>query len=52
MRNGVISARVNEGNESISAMIPDVSLVVPVHDEVESLPLLLERSHLLYLLVG
>jgi len=42
MRNGLISARVSEENEGISAIIPDVSVVVPVHDEVESLPLLLE----------
>ncbi|HEY9803908.1 MAG TPA: glycosyltransferase family 2 protein [Leptolyngbyaceae cyanobacterium] len=42
MRNGLVSATVSEDNKSISAIIPDVSVVVPVHDEVESLPLLLE----------
>ncbi|MBD2255530.1 glycosyltransferase family 2 protein [Nostoc parmelioides] len=42
MRNGLISVRVTPENESISAIIPDVSVVVPVHDEVESLPFLLE----------
>ncbi|MBD2503815.1 glycosyltransferase family 2 protein [Anabaena azotica] len=42
MRNGLVSAKVSEDNQGISAIIPDVSVVVPVHDEVESLPLLLE----------
>ncbi|QLE56301.1 glycosyltransferase family 2 protein [Nostoc sp. TCL26-01] len=42
MRGGLISARMSEENEAISAIIPDVSVVVPVHDEVESLPFLLE----------
>ncbi|MDF5711775.1 MAG: glycosyltransferase family 2 protein [Nostoc sp. S4] len=29
-------------NEAISAIVPDVSIVMPIHNEVESLPLLLE----------
>ncbi|WP_138499942.1 glycosyltransferase family 2 protein [Nostoc sp. PA-18-2419] len=29
-------------NEAISAIVPDVSVVVPIHNEVESLPLLIE----------
>ncbi|MBG1267880.1 glycosyltransferase family 2 protein [Nostoc sp. WHI] len=42
MRSGLISERTSEENGAISAMIPDVSVVVPIHNEVESLPLLLE----------
>jgi glycosyltransferase involved in cell wall biosynthesis len=42
MRGGVISGRLNEDNGAISVIVPDVSVVVPVRDEVESLPLLLE----------
>ncbi|MFN6513781.1 MAG: glycosyltransferase family 2 protein [Nostoc sp. CreGUA01] len=37
------SGLVYEGvNGAISAIVPDVSVVVPIHNEVESLPLLLE----------
>ncbi|MFN6560340.1 MAG: glycosyltransferase family 2 protein [Nostoc sp. ChiSLP01] len=37
------SELVYEGvNGAISAIVPDVSVVVPIHNEVESLPLLLE----------
>ncbi|TVP66129.1 MAG: glycosyltransferase [Nodularia sp. (in: Bacteria)] len=42
MRSGLISGRLNEENGAISVIVPDVSVVVPVRDEVESLPLLLE----------
>ncbi|WP_414544327.1 glycosyltransferase family 2 protein [Nostoc sp. CCY0012] len=42
MRGGVISGKLNEDNGAISVIVPDVSVVVPVRDEVESLPLLLE----------
>jgi dolichol-phosphate mannosyltransferase len=42
MRSGLIPERVNEEHGLISAVVPDVSVVVPVRDEVESLPLLLE----------
>ncbi|WP_414515820.1 glycosyltransferase family 2 protein [Nostoc sp. PCC 9305] len=42
MRSGLISERSSEENGAISAIVPDVSVVVPIHDEVESLPLLLE----------
>jgi len=42
MRSGLISERTSDENGAISAMIPDVSVVVPIHNEVESLPLLLE----------
>jgi glycosyltransferase involved in cell wall biosynthesis len=37
MRSGLV-----EENGAISAIVPDVSVVLPIHDEVESLPLLLE----------
>jgi glycosyltransferase involved in cell wall biosynthesis len=37
MRSGLL-----EENGVISAIVPDVSVVLPIHDEVESLPLLLE----------
>ena len=42
MRSGLIDQGVMEENGAISAIVPDVSVVVPIHDEVESLPLLLE----------
>lgn len=42
MRGGLISDKLNEDNGAISVIVPDVSVVVPVRDEVESLPLLLE----------
>lgn len=42
MRSGLISEKSSEENGVISAIVPDVSVVVPIHDEVESLPLLLE----------
>ena len=42
MRSGLISRGLSEENGAISAIVPDVSVVVPVRDEVESLPLLLE----------
>lgn len=42
MRSGLVSERTNEENGAISVIVPDVSVVVPIHDEVESLPLLLE----------
>ncbi|MHC5764446.1 MAG: glycosyltransferase family 2 protein [Nostoc sp.] len=42
MRSGLISERSSEEDGAISAIVPDVSVVVPIHDEVESLPLLLE----------
>jgi glycosyltransferase involved in cell wall biosynthesis len=37
MRSGLL-----EENGAISAIVPDVSVVLPIHNEVESLPLLLE----------
>ncbi|MCF4966980.1 glycosyltransferase family 2 protein [Nostoc sp. CMAA1605] len=42
MRSGLIPDRLSEDDGLISAIVPDVSVVVPVRDEVESLPLLLE----------
>ncbi|MEH2067967.1 MAG: glycosyltransferase family 2 protein [Nostoc sp.] len=39
MRSGLVYQGLNE---AISAIVPDVSVVVPIHNEVESLPLLLE----------
>ncbi|MDB9321701.1 glycosyltransferase family 2 protein [Nodularia spumigena CS-591/04] len=42
MRGGLISKGLNQENGAISVIVPDVSVVVPVRDEVESLPLLLE----------
>lgn len=42
MRSGLISERVSEQNGGISSIIPSVSVVVPIRDEVESLPHLLE----------
>ncbi|QSJ17014.1 glycosyltransferase family 2 protein [Nostoc sp. UHCC 0702] len=41
MRSG-FSGRIAQENGTILAIVPDVSVVVPVRDEVESLPLLLE----------
>ncbi|KZL51364.1 MULTISPECIES: glycosyltransferase family 2 protein [Cyanophyceae] len=41
MRSGLIGS-LNAENGAISVIVPDVSVVVPVRDEVESLPLLLE----------
>jgi glycosyltransferase involved in cell wall biosynthesis len=42
MRSGKVYQELSEENGTISAIVPDVSVVVPIHDEVESLPLLLE----------
>ncbi|MEH2407928.1 glycosyltransferase family 2 protein [Nostoc sp.] len=42
MRSGLVSERTSEENGVISVIVPDVSVVVPIHNEVESLPLLLE----------
>lgn len=42
MMSGWVSERVSGENGAILAVVPDVSVVVPVRDEVESLPLLLE----------
>ncbi|MEH1843852.1 MAG: glycosyltransferase family 2 protein [Nostoc sp.] len=42
MRSGLVYQGLTEENGVISAIVPDVSVVVPIHDEVESLPLLLE----------
>ncbi|MEH2063544.1 MAG: glycosyltransferase family 2 protein [Nostoc sp.] len=42
MRSGKVYQGVIGENGAISAIVPDVSVVVPIHDEVESLPLLLE----------
>ncbi|MBE9005561.1 glycosyltransferase family 2 protein [Fortiea sp. LEGE XX443] len=42
MRSGLISEGMGQENGAISASVPDVSVVVPVRDEVESLPHLLE----------
>ncbi|RCJ32000.1 glycosyl transferase [Nostoc minutum NIES-26] len=42
MRSGLVSGEINQENEAILGIVPDVSVVVPVRDEVESLPLLLE----------
>ncbi|MEH2422849.1 MAG: glycosyltransferase family 2 protein [Nostoc sp.] len=42
MRSGLVDQGLSQENGAISAIIPDVSVVVPIHDEVESLPLLLE----------
>lgn len=41
MRNGFVSGRLL-GEEGAMVSVPDVSVVVPVHNEVESLPHLLE----------
>ncbi|BAY25912.1 dolichol-phosphate mannosyltransferase [Calothrix sp. NIES-2100] len=42
MNSGLVSARTDGENGAILGIVPDVSVVVPVRDEVESLPLLLE----------
>jgi len=42
MRSGLVSENGMVDNKAISAIIPDISVVAPVHNEVESLPLLLE----------
>ncbi|MBH8573889.1 glycosyltransferase family 2 protein [Nostocaceae cyanobacterium CENA369] len=42
MRSGLVSGEIDEENGAILRTVPDVSVVVPVRDEVESLPLLLE----------
>ncbi|MEH2141777.1 glycosyltransferase family 2 protein [Nostoc sp.] len=42
MRSGLVDQGLSQENGVISAIVPDVSVVVPIHDEVESLPLLLE----------
>ncbi|MCC5665890.1 glycosyltransferase family 2 protein [Nostoc sp. CHAB 5784] len=42
MRSGKVYQGLSEENGAISAIVPDVSVVLPIHDEVESLPLLLE----------
>jgi dolichol-phosphate mannosyltransferase len=42
MRSGLVNQGVIGENGAILAIVPDVSVVVPIHDEVESLPLLLE----------
>ncbi|MFN6460970.1 MAG: glycosyltransferase family 2 protein [Nostoc sp. DedVER02] len=42
MRSGFVDRGLSEENGAISAIVPDVSVVLPIHDEVESLPLLLE----------
>ncbi|MBE9201482.1 MULTISPECIES: glycosyltransferase family 2 protein [unclassified Nodularia (in: cyanobacteria)] len=42
MKGGLISKELNGEIGAISVIVPDVSVVVPVRDEVESLPLLLE----------
>jgi glycosyltransferase involved in cell wall biosynthesis len=42
MRGGLISQRMTEQNGAMSAVVPDVSVVVPIYNEVESIPHLLE----------
>jgi len=42
MRGGLISKTITGQNEAISAVVPDVSVVVPIYNEVESIPHLLE----------
>jgi glycosyltransferase involved in cell wall biosynthesis len=42
MRSGKVYQGLSEENGAILAIFPDVSVVLPIHDEVESLPLLLE----------
>ncbi|MBW4612176.1 MAG: glycosyltransferase family 2 protein [Desmonostoc vinosum HA7617-LM4] len=42
MRSGLVFEGMNAENGATSANIPDVSVVVPVRDEVESLPMLVE----------
>ncbi|KAF3886584.1 MULTISPECIES: glycosyltransferase family 2 protein [Nostocales] len=41
MRSGLVNGLAGY-NEATASIVPDVSVVVPVHDEVESLPYLLE----------
>ncbi|KYC40323.1 glycosyl transferase [Scytonema hofmannii PCC 7110] len=41
MRSGLVNGFAGY-NEATASIVPDVSIVVPVHDEVESLPYLLE----------
>ncbi|MEH1839668.1 MAG: glycosyltransferase family 2 protein [Nostoc sp.] len=42
MRSVLVDQGLSQENGAISAIVPDVSVVLPIHDEVESLPLLLE----------
>ncbi|MBD2593386.1 glycosyltransferase family 2 protein [Nostoc spongiaeforme FACHB-130] len=42
MRSGLIPERMSEDNGVVSANVPAVSVVVPIRDEVESLPHLIE----------
>ncbi|NJL09455.1 MAG: glycosyltransferase family 2 protein [Calothrix sp. SM1_7_51] len=42
MRRSLVSQEISGENNGISPIIPNISVVVPVHDEVESLPHLLE----------
>ncbi|GAX42302.1 glycosyl transferase family protein [Tolypothrix sp. NIES-4075] len=42
MRSGLISKTITGQNEAISPIVPDVSVVVPIYNEVESIPHLLE----------
>jgi glycosyltransferase involved in cell wall biosynthesis len=42
MRSGLVSNAIAGQNGAISTIVPDVSVVVPVYNEVESLPHLLE----------
>ena len=42
MRSGLVSEKTGAENGAILGITPDISVVVPVRDEVESLPLLLE----------
>ncbi|MDZ7957693.1 MAG: glycosyltransferase family 2 protein [Aulosira sp. DedQUE10] len=42
MRTGWVSDRISGENGAILGIVPNISVVVPVRDEVESLPLLLE----------
>ncbi|MBW4455055.1 MAG: glycosyltransferase family 2 protein [Nostoc indistinguendum CM1-VF10] len=42
MRSGLVDQGLSEENGAISVIVPDVSVVVPIHNEVESLPLLLD----------
>ncbi|MBO3459828.1 glycosyltransferase family 2 protein [Aetokthonos hydrillicola Thurmond2011] len=42
MRSGLVKSEIVENNGGISSSVPSVSVVVPVYNEVESLPHLLE----------
>lgn len=42
MRGGLISVHMTEQNGAMSSVVPDVSVVVPIYNEVESIPHLLE----------